>query len=114
MILMPIVYVSDMERAVNFYASLGFSPDPKAHSRTWTQLSVGDRTILALHRNHQGSKEHLKVEVALVATEPLEKVMTALGQRGIECSPIVDEAYGRSMMIRDPDGLKIQISEHAH
>lgn len=113
-ILMPIVYVSDMDRAVNFYASLGFAPDPKARSRMWTQLNAGDRAILALHRNHEGSEDHLKVEVALVATEPLERVATTLRAQGIDCSPIVDEAYGRSMMIRDPDGMKIQVNEHEH
>ena len=26
---------------------------------------------------------------------------------------IADEAFGRSLVVRDPDGLEIQINEHA-
>ena len=113
MILMPIVYVSDMDKAVAFYEKLGFLPDPSARSRMWTQLIAGDRAILALHHDdHPGPTSHLRVELALVTTEPLEQVRDRLRKAGIEPNAIVDEAFGRSMTVKDPDGLAIQINEH--
>ena len=110
---MPIVYVTDMDRAVAFYGALGFAADPQASSPMWTELKAGERAVLALHRDAApATPERLRVELALVATAPLEAVSRDLAARGIACGPIVDEAFGRSMLGRDPDGLEIQINQH--
>jgi hypothetical protein len=43
-----------------------------------------------------------------VVDEPLEEVATRLPlHRGI-----ADEAFGRSVVVRDPDGTLIQVNEH--
>jgi len=113
MILMPIVYVTDMDRAIAFYGALGFAADPRTSSAMWTELKAGDGAVLALH--HDGapaSAARLRVELALVATAPLEAVSRDLAARGIACGPIMDEAFGRSLIVRDPDGLEIQINQH--
>jgi catechol 2,3-dioxygenase-like lactoylglutathione lyase family enzyme len=102
-ILMPIVYVTDMERSIEFYRSLGFTPlHESAH---WSELGAGDGARLALHLA-DGSG----LELALTSTDALESVAAAHADdlaRGI-----ADEAFGRSLVLRDPDGLRLQVNEH--
>ena len=106
MILMPIVYVTDMERSLRFYESLGFEVDGRSRSSYWTELHAGDRAVLALHLAAEGSR----VELALVAEEALADLEER--HRNVLARPITDEAFGRSLVIRDPDGLEIQVNEH--
>jgi catechol 2,3-dioxygenase-like lactoylglutathione lyase family enzyme len=103
-ILMPIVYVQDMDSSIAFYERLGFAP--KSRGEMWSELAAGDGAVLALHKapaDHVG-----RVELALVAEEPLERVAELVPPyRGI-----ADEAFGRSLVVQDPDGMKIQVNEH--
>jgi catechol 2,3-dioxygenase-like lactoylglutathione lyase family enzyme len=103
-ILMPIVYVQDMAASLAFYERLGFVP--KHHSEMWSELAAGDGAVLALHKT---PAEHVgRVELALVANGPLEEVAAMVEPyRGI-----ADEAFGRSLVVQDPNGLKIQVNEH--
>jgi uncharacterized glyoxalase superfamily protein PhnB len=55
----------------------------------------------------------LAVELAFEAEEPLEDVVARLRAAGFEpVTAIVDESYGRSFRVRDPEGLSIQVNEH--
>jgi catechol 2,3-dioxygenase-like lactoylglutathione lyase family enzyme len=104
MILMPIVYVLDMDESVAFYEWLGFEVDRR--SPHWTELKAGDGAVLALHVADADTAG--RVELAMVAGEPLERVAGAAPvARGI-----ADEAFGRSVVLRDPNGLEIQVNEH--
>jgi catechol 2,3-dioxygenase-like lactoylglutathione lyase family enzyme len=103
-ILMPIVYVQDMEASIAFYERLGFAP--KSRSEMWSELSAGNGAVLALHK---APEEHVcRVELALVSEEPLEKVAELVTPyRGI-----ADEAFGRSLVVQDPNEMRIQVNEH--
>jgi predicted enzyme related to lactoylglutathione lyase len=105
LILMPIVYVTDLERSIRFYESLGFEPDAASRSEHWAELRAGDGAILALHK-----AEGSALELALVAGESLEQIVARHGDA--VARPPTDEAYGRSMAIRDPDGLELTVNEH--
>jgi catechol 2,3-dioxygenase-like lactoylglutathione lyase family enzyme len=106
MILMPIVYVSDMDESVAFYERLGFEVDLESRGEHWTELKAGDGAVLALHAAAEG--EAGRVELSMVATEPLERLVEASAPaRGIS-----SEAFGRSLVLRDPNGLEIQVNEH--
>jgi catechol 2,3-dioxygenase-like lactoylglutathione lyase family enzyme len=101
-ILMPIVYVQDMDASLTFYEGLGF--ERKSRSEMWSELRAGDGAVLALHKAEAGRR----VELALVAEESLEQVTGRITPtRGI-----ADETFGRSLVIRDPNGLTIQVNEH--
>ena len=78
----------------------------KSRSEMWSELSAGDGAVLALHK---ALEEHVgRVERALVAEEPLERVAELVAPyRGI-----ADEAFGRSLVVQDPNGMKIQVNEH--
>jgi catechol 2,3-dioxygenase-like lactoylglutathione lyase family enzyme len=104
MILMPIVYVQEMEPSVEFYERLGFAA--KSRSEMWSELAAGDGALLALHKAPPDQVG--RVELALVAEEPLERVAALVTPyRGI-----ADEAFGRSLVVQDPSGMKIQVNEH--
>jgi catechol 2,3-dioxygenase-like lactoylglutathione lyase family enzyme len=107
MILMPIVYVGDMDESVAFYERLGFDVDPRSRSSHWATLKAGDGAVLALHAADGDGAG--RVELAMVADEePLERLAEATPlARGI-----ADEAFGRSLVLRDPNGLQIQVNEH--
>ena len=106
MILMPIVYVRDMDESVAFYERLGFEVDIQSRSQNWTELKVGDAAVLALHSAEDGTPG--RVELSMVAEQPLERIAALVPlARGI-----ADEAFGRSLVLADPNGLEIQVNEH--
>jgi catechol 2,3-dioxygenase-like lactoylglutathione lyase family enzyme len=105
-IVMPIVYVRNMDESVAFYEQLGFEVDIRSRSRSWTELKGRGRTLLALH-SAEGEGAG-RVELSMVAEEPLERLAkSAPVARGI-----ADEAFGRSIVLEDPSGLRIQVNEH--
>ncbi|MEM7118392.1 MAG: hypothetical protein AAF614_38570, partial [Chloroflexota bacterium] len=68
---------------------------------------------LALHYTDTLPKDGLWVGLAMTAHKPLEAIIETLTGAGITVTnEIADEAFGRSLIIRDPDGLGIQINEH--
>lgn len=110
--LMAIVYVTDMERSTAFYEGLLPRATLVSQSPFWTEFSV-EGTAFALHYIDELPQNGLRVELALNSSDPLEEVVEGLRLGGIELArEIQDETFGRSLVIRDPDGLPIQINEH--
>ena len=109
--LITIVYVTDMRRSFDFYSSLGFSGKlPEGEMTVWLPMKLGT-VPLALHSVAE-LEAGGQVGIALNA-EDLEAVANALEELGVPIiRPIQAEAFGRSLVIRDPDGLLIQINEH--
>ncbi len=110
--LVPIVYVTDMERSLAWYRSLLPEAELVSTSPYWSELSLGEAASLALHgieRIDPGTQ----VELSLATTRPLEQLVADLTAAGITPHRgIADEAFGRSVLFRDPDGLVIQVNEH--
>src|SRR5438552_15929263 len=101
MILMPIVYVTDIERSLPFYQALGAKLTEKGWNKYWTELQYGD-AILALHHWVEGVDGHGRVELAFVAEENLEQVVERLKEAGIPLyRSISDEDFGRSLQVKD-------------
>lgn len=103
MILMPIVYVRDMDASLAFYESLGF--EVEMNSAMWSRLRAGDGAALALHGEVDGNAGH--IELAMDADD-----LDALSARPDVARGIADEAFGRSIVLRDPNGLAIQVNAH--
>ena len=113
---MPIRYVRDVAGASRFYQALGLRhdftsrPNRRGHS-VWTEL-LADTGGVALHYAPEDSPSPA-VELSLESDEPLEDVATRLRSAGYElATAIVDESFGRSFTVRDPEGLVIQVNEH--
>jgi len=110
--LQTIVCTTDMESAVGWYSAV-LGSGPVYRSDVWTSFAAGD-AYFALHRV-EALPEESRVELSLVAGERLEKIIDRLGavnlpvERGIQ-----EETFGRSFLLRDPEGLVIQVNEHEH
>jgi catechol 2,3-dioxygenase-like lactoylglutathione lyase family enzyme len=110
--LMPVVYVSDMRRSIDFYRALGFTPGAASRSGMWSELHLGD-ALLALHGASEIPPSSGRVQLAFDTAERLEEIAARLRAAGLTAvEPVVDEAYGRTLTLHDPDGLPIQIIEH--
>ena len=108
--LQTIVYVTDMNRSIEFYRRLGFVVDYRG-GPVWTAFRGVDG-VLALHTADELPPPG-RIGLSLVAGEPLEEIVERLAGHDIEASPIETQSFGRSTVVRDPDGLPIQINEHA-
>jgi catechol 2,3-dioxygenase-like lactoylglutathione lyase family enzyme len=113
---MAIRYVRDVESARRFYQALGLTLEfasrrpRRGGSSVWTELGGSGGANLALH---QWDEDRADVQLTFQADEPLEQVVDRLRQAGYEpATEIVDEAFGRSFGIRDPEGLLIYINEN--
>ena len=109
MILMPMIYVTDMDRSVKFYESLGFEVEIQSRTSRWTELVTGAGAKLALHHADRLAAPSSRIELTLIATEPLGQIQERL--RDAVSRPITDEAFGRALTVRDPDGLEIWVNE---
>ncbi|MGI9649039.1 MAG: VOC family protein [Acidimicrobiia bacterium] len=108
--LQTIVYVTDMDSSIAFYEALGFEVAYRG-GPIWTAFQGRDG-VLALHLIEEMPAPG-RVAVSLVADASLEQTIEQLAAAGIEADPIESQPFGRSTVVRDPDGLAIQINEHA-
>lgn len=113
MTLMTIVYVTDMAASTAFYEALGAEVSQVNRTKTWAEFKVGD-AILALHASDALPTERFcGLDLSFNSTEPLETLAQSFKQAGVSLyREITDEAFGRSLVVKDPDGLPIQINEH--
>jgi catechol 2,3-dioxygenase-like lactoylglutathione lyase family enzyme len=115
---MTIRYVRDMDAARRFYLALGLTHDftsrkPRRGPSVWTELSGTPGPGLALHYAPEGSCNGKRAELCFQSDELLEDVVARLRAAGYQPeTDIVDESFGRSFVIRDPDGLLIQVTEN--
>ena len=110
--MMPIVYVTNMEKSVAFYEALGLTTKTEDRSGMWFELTLGD-AVLALHfADELPEQKGQRMQLTFVSTQKLENLFEQLEKQNVELEGIVDEAFGRSFKVYDPDGLMIQINEH--
>jgi catechol 2,3-dioxygenase-like lactoylglutathione lyase family enzyme len=109
---MPIRYVADVATATRFYMALGLVPGDSSRSGNWTELN-GSGGMLALHTARTAEQDIPgRVELAFETQEPLEALAERLKAAGFEPEAIVDENFGRSLHVVDPDGVLVQVNEH--
>lgn len=125
---MPIRYVHDMDAAQRFYEALGLSVAfagraPRRGGTRWVEMVGSDGGVVALHQAEDGWGEPgsgredqpgggRALDLSFEACEPLEEVAARLRERGYPpATAVVDESFGRSFTVRDPEGLTIQVNE---
>jgi hypothetical protein len=118
--LMTIVYVRNPDAVLPFYEVLGMKPiaiqrkGVGQQGREWIELQLGD-AVLGLHQSDQPSSQFSRsrsVELSLNSHEPLETFLERLAAAGFTTDhPILDETFGRYVMIEAPDGFLIQVNE---
>ncbi len=112
--LMTIVYVRNTDAVMPFYQALGMKPIAIERRREWIELQLGD-AVLGLHQSNRPSSQFIRsrsVELSLNSHEPLETFLERLAAAGFTTDhPILDETFGRYVMIEAPDGFLIQVNE---
>jgi catechol 2,3-dioxygenase-like lactoylglutathione lyase family enzyme len=111
--LRPIHFVPDVPEAVRFYEALGLVLDDRARTGHWVEMSASAGE-LGLHdaavADDRAGRTGLQLN--LVSDEPLEEVEARLHRAGFPPEgTIVDQAWGRSLYVRAPDGMVVQIDE---
>ena len=108
---MPIVAVSDIAATVAFYRALGF--EPHHQGPRWAELRRG-QAIIGLHTAPElPPVEPARVHFSLIANERLEGVVARLQGAGVPLERgIGDESFGRSILLRDLDGMPLQVNEY--
>lgn len=107
----PIHFVPHLAEAVRFYEALGLRSELRSRSGHWVELTAagGD---LGLHDAAIAADGQGRAGVALnfVADEPLEVIEQRLRAAGFPPDgTIVDQEWGRSLLVPAPDGTLIQI-----
>jgi catechol 2,3-dioxygenase-like lactoylglutathione lyase family enzyme len=105
---LPIRYCADVEASIRFYRALGLELGAATRPGSWVELPAA-AGILALHKTTEHAGD---CELAFEADEPLEAVAARMAAAGFPTEPIVDESYGRSLRVRDPDGVYVQVNEN--
>jgi len=109
----PIHFVPDLAEAVRFYETLGLRPQARSRSGHWVELTAAGGE-LGLHDAAVAADGEGRTGIVLnfVADEPLEGVERRLHEAGFPPDgAIVDQEWGRSLLVRAPDGTLIQIDE---
>ena len=113
------VYVSDMDRAVAFYTDAVGLKLRNRVGTTWAELDAGKGLIIGLHPASPpdtaaaGTQGAINIELAV--TEPLEVVIEALTQRGVEFTgPIKEYEAVRIASFYDPDRNVIVLGQVLH
>lgn len=105
-----IVYVRNMDASVEWYRAV-LDSEPVTHGSHWSSFHVGGAN-LALHFVER-PLDPGRVELSLVCTEALEDLVTRLESNDISMARgIADETFGRSIQLRDPEGMIVQVNEH--
>jgi len=108
--LQPIVYVTDMDRSVAWYGAV-LDAAPGYTGPVWSTFDVGG-AALGIHLV-EDRPDHSNVVLSLVATDSLDDVVDRLRSSGIAIERgIRTEDFGRSILLRDPDGGPVQVNEH--
>jgi catechol 2,3-dioxygenase-like lactoylglutathione lyase family enzyme len=110
----PIHFVPDVDEAIRFYEALGLPCEARARGTGhWAELAAAggelglhDAALAADGAGRDG------IQLGFVAEEPLEAVATRLRAAGFPPEgEIVDQEWGRSLLVPGPGGLLVQIDE---
>ncbi|WP_163511573.1 VOC family protein [Fodinicola acaciae] len=105
----PIRYTSDVSAMTRFYRVLGLRMGAVSRPGGWIELSA-DGGMLAIHRS--SGEEVGRCELAFEVSESLEDVATRLREAGFEPGPVIDEGFGESLRVQDPDGVWVQLNTY--
>ena len=109
----PFIYTTDMSRSIRWYRTVIPKARLVSQSPYWSEFDI-DGDVLALHGTESIAPGGA-AGVSFVAGEPLEDLLTRLGDAGVEpVRGIAEEPFGRSIVLEDPDGFRFQVNEYAN
>ena len=105
-------FTDDVPRMQAFLAALGLSADLASESGTYVQLDAAAGAAV-LHSAAEADQPTPSGTTAMSfeADELLEAVRDRLAAAGFADAVVVDESFGRSLRVTDPDGQQVQVNE---
>lgn len=103
----PIRYTDKVPEMRKFLETLGFQPRIAADAGIWVDFT-GGQGLLALHsdRPERAGTD----ELAFETDESLEDLRKRLHDAGYTDARIIDESYGHSLQVTDPDGRVVYVN----
>jgi hypothetical protein len=107
----PVRFTNDVPAMRRFLEVLGLSARVAADGGGWVDFTAPTTGMAALHDATQTQTGYAAGQTSLSfeADEPLEPLRQRLVEAGFTDAHIVDEAYGRTLFVTDPDGVWIAI-----
>jgi catechol 2,3-dioxygenase-like lactoylglutathione lyase family enzyme len=113
----PTIFISDMQRAVDFYTrALGLALRQR-YGDHWAEVDAGDGLILGLHPESAAAAKPGTaggIQIGFNVTRPIEEVVGMLRKRGIDFpGGVTADAEGgiKLARFRDPDGNELYLCE---
>ncbi|MHC4938968.1 MAG: VOC family protein [Planctomycetota bacterium] len=112
------IFVSDFERAVEFYTGVMEFPLRFRAGNFWAEVAVGEQMVIGIHPQSDNAAPPGtagSIHIGLNVTKPIEEVVQTLTDRGVRFDgPIVaDDDAGKFANFRDPDGNRFYLWEAA-
>jgi catechol 2,3-dioxygenase-like lactoylglutathione lyase family enzyme len=111
------VFVSDMDREVDFYVeTLGLALKSRFGNH-WAEGSVGNELVIGLHQQSDASPApgtRGAISIGLSIDEPIAEVVERLSKQGVQFrGPVVDDAEGGIALafFGDPDGNDLYLCQ---
>ncbi|TGD99867.1 VOC family protein [Methylobacterium nonmethylotrophicum] len=107
----PMVHVAEIASAIGFYERLGGSLVYGSRDGDWALMRFGSSHVSLLA--HPPGPEAGPVELHFVSAEPLERLEAHLRLRAPDriVRGVADEAFGRMLTLRMPDGQLLKVLE---
>ncbi|MGH8917140.1 MAG: VOC family protein [Actinomycetes bacterium] len=105
---MPILFVRNIRTSLAFWRAFGLRLTARSRNGRWAELD-GVHGGLGLHLAEDGAEQH--VALMFESAGPLEPLAQRLRATGFTVEDIIDEGFGRSMQVHEPNGLVVQVNE---
>lgn len=105
------IYVSNLDRSIEFYQSMGFSI--KYTEEDWVEFDLGETSFAILKRpENKGEVIPQKTRIML-ETDDIESVYKNLKSKRVELiGKIRNESYGKLLTFKDPDGHLLEFFQN--
>jgi catechol 2,3-dioxygenase-like lactoylglutathione lyase family enzyme len=108
----PVRFTDDVAAMRRFLEALGLQPRIAADGGGWVDFTSKESGGAALHEAASATSGYPAGETSLAfESAELEAVRDRLHAAGFADANIVDEAYGRTLFVTDPDGVRVAVDE---
>lgn len=110
--LQPMVHVGDLSATVGFWELMGAEVREGSRDGDWVLLELGGAEFGLLAHPPNPDQGEGQVELNCCSVGSLADLEERLRTAGADIvAPTTDEAFGRQLQVRTPDGLLVKINE---
>ncbi|MGN6299862.1 MAG: VOC family protein [Angustibacter sp.] len=112
--LRPVRFTADVRAGAQFARLLGLARRVESSRGGWVELVAGGGGMLALHDARTSASRQPSGRTTLSAEcDDADALAARLKDAGYPDATVYDEAYGRVLVVTDPDGAQVAVDERA-